>query len=54
MQVYLKKVTTNSTKFKVKTEPFYSYQKPAYLGIIETDNPHFVTSIPFGFDASAF
>ena len=54
MQVYLNKVTANTTRLKVKTEPFSSYQNPACLEIMEADNRHFVKSIPFGFDASAF
>ncbi len=47
-QTYLDKLITNTTKFKVKTEPFYSYQNPAYLGIMETDNLHLVMSQPYG------
>ena len=49
-QTYLDKLITNTTKFKVKTEPFYSYQNPAYLGIMETDNIQTVYSsqlVPF-------
>ena len=46
VQVYLNKLITNTTKFKVKTEPFYSYQNPAYLGIMKTDNIHFLFSSP--------
>ena len=34
---YLSKLVVNTTKFKVITEPYYSYQNPAYLGIIKTD-----------------
>jgi hypothetical protein len=45
-QVYLDKLTTNTTKFKVKTEPFYSYQNPAYLGIMRTDNLHLLFGQP--------
>ncbi len=29
-----------------KTEPFYSYQNPAYLGIIRTDNLYLLASLP--------
>ena len=46
-QVYINKLTTNTTKFKVKTEPFYSYQNPAYLGIMRTDNLHLLASYRF-------
>jgi TolB-like protein len=38
---YLAKLVTNTTKFKVNTEPFYSYQNPAFLGILRMDRFHF-------------
>ena len=41
---YLAKLVTNTTKFKVITTPFYSYQNPAYLGIMRTDRIHFNSS----------
>ncbi len=41
---YLAKLTTNSVKFMVITPPFYSYQNPAYLGILRTDRLHFNAS----------
>jgi len=34
---YLAKLAGNTSKFKVLTEAFYTYQNPAYLGLIETD-----------------
>jgi curli biogenesis system outer membrane secretion channel CsgG len=34
---YLAKLVTNTTKFKVMLEPYYSDQNPAYLGVIRTD-----------------
>jgi TolB-like protein len=34
---YLSKLVVNTTKFKVITEPYYSYQNPAFLGILKTD-----------------
>jgi TolB-like protein len=34
---YLAKLAGNTSKFKVLTEAYYTYQNPAYLGLIETD-----------------
>jgi len=34
---YLSKLVVNTTKFTVMPEPYYSFQNPAYLGIIRTD-----------------
>jgi TolB-like protein len=44
-EYYLAKLVTNTTKFKALTEPYYSYQNPAFLGILRTDSIH--TSISF-------
>lgn len=38
---YLNKLIVNTTKFKVNGEPFYSYQNPAFLGILRMDRIHF-------------
>jgi len=43
---YLSKLIVNTTKFKVMTEPYYSYQNPAYLGIMRTDMMYFSASSP--------
>jgi TolB-like protein len=37
---YLDRLVTNSAKFMVITPPFYSYQNPAFLGILRTDRLH--------------
>ena len=37
---YLAELVTNTAKFKVVTEPYYSYQNPAYLGLLKTDRFH--------------
>ena len=37
---YLAKLVTNTAKFKVVTEPYYSYQNPAYLGLLKADRFH--------------
>ncbi|MBN1835589.1 MAG: hypothetical protein JW820_07045 [Spirochaetales bacterium] len=37
VRYYLSKLTVNTTKFTVMPEPYYSFQNPAYLGIIRTD-----------------
>jgi len=37
---YLAKLVTNTAKFKVITEPYYSYQNPAYLGLLKADRFH--------------
>jgi TolB-like protein len=34
---YLAKLIVNTTKFEIQSEPFYTYQNPAYLGIMKTD-----------------
>jgi len=34
---YLAKLVVNTTKFSVMSEPYYTYQNPAFLGIIRTD-----------------
>jgi len=38
---YLSKLITNTTKFKVMTEQYISYQNPAYLGILRADRFHY-------------
>jgi len=43
-EFYLSKLVTNTSKFKVITEQYISYQNPAYLGIIRTDRFHFAAS----------
>jgi len=40
---YLAKLVTNTAKFKVVTEPYYSYQNPAYLGLMKADRFHCTT-----------
>ena len=40
---YLAKLVVNTTKFKVITEPYFSYQNPAFLGIMKTDRFHLVS-----------
>jgi len=53
---YLAKLVTNTVKFKVITEPYYSYQNPAYLGLLKTDRFHlangnnFISTILYGDD----
>jgi len=39
---YLAKLVVNTPKFKVITEPYFSYQNPAFLGIMKTDRFHLV------------
>ena len=46
---YLSKLITNSAKFMVITPPFYSYQNPAYLGIMRADRLHL--NLSSGLDA---
>ncbi len=41
---FLSKLVTNTSKFKVITEQYISYQNPAYLGILRTDRFHFAVS----------
>jgi TolB-like protein len=43
---YLSKLTVNTTKFQITIEPYYSYQNPAYLGIIKTDRMYLGASMP--------
>ncbi|MBA7621228.1 hypothetical protein ES703_28586 [subsurface metagenome] len=43
---FLNKLVTNTAKFKVLTEPYYSYQSPAYLGGLKTDKLFFGISTP--------
>ncbi len=43
-EYFLSKLVTNTTKFKVITEQYISYQNPAYLGILRTDRFHFAAS----------
>ena len=43
----LKRLITNTAKFKVLTEPYSSYQNPAYPGGLKTDK------LFFGFSGSA-
>jgi TolB-like protein len=43
---YLAKLVVNTTKFKVLLEPYFSYQNPAFLGIIRTDSIHFSGTVP--------
>lgn len=45
-QYYLSKLVVNTTKFTVMPEPYYSYQNPAYLGIIRTDTLSFSAGTP--------
>ncbi|MDA3938228.1 MAG: hypothetical protein PF693_02820 [Spirochaetia bacterium] len=40
-EFYLSKLITNTTKFKIMTEQYISYQNPAYLGVIRTDRFHY-------------
>lgn len=53
---YLSKLITNTTKFKVMTEQYISYQNPAYLGILRTDRFHIGVSraLTADIDASPF
>jgi TolB-like protein len=47
---YLGKLTVNTTKFQITVEPYYTYQNPAYLGIIKTDRLYMGESMPsYGF-----
>ncbi len=43
-EYFLSKLVTNTSKFKVITEQYISYQNPAYLGILRTDRFHFAAS----------
>jgi len=43
---FLAKLVVNTTKFKVLAEPYFSYQNPAFLGIIRTDSLHLLGTIP--------
>jgi hypothetical protein len=49
-EFYLNKLTVNTAKFKIITEPYYSYQNPAYLGELRGDKLYFgtTTSYPLG------
>lgn len=52
---YLAKLVINTTKFQVVTEPFYNYQNPAYLALLQTDRVYFGMSLPAsGFGGPAF
>jgi len=46
VEYYLSKLVVNTTKFKVLMEPYFSYQNPAFLGIIRTDMFFFSGTIP--------
>ncbi len=37
IRIYLSKLTVNTTKFQITTDAFYSFQNPAYLGMLKTD-----------------
>lgn len=43
-QYYLDKIVTNTAKFKVMAEPYFSYQNPAFLGIMKEDRLFFSQS----------
>jgi TolB-like protein len=43
---YLSKLTVNTTKFQVTFDPWYTYQNPAYLGIIKTEKLYLAGSAP--------
>lgn len=49
-EFYLNKLTVNTAKFKIITEPYYSYQNPAYLGELKVDKLFIgtTTSFPLG------
>jgi len=59
---YLAKLVVNTTKFSVMAEPYYTFQNPAFLGIIRTDRLFWSISgfwahmalgaIPFGWSTS--
>jgi len=46
VEYFLAKLVVNTTKFKVLAEPYFSYQNPAFLGIIRTDSMHAIGTIP--------
>ncbi len=46
VEYYLSKLVVNTTRFKVLMEPYFSYQNPAFLGIIRTDMFFFSGTIP--------
>jgi len=43
---YLSKLTVNTTKFQITVEQYYTYQNPAYLGIIQMDRLYLGGSMP--------
>ena len=46
VEYFLTKLVVNTTKFKVLAEPYFSYQNPAFLGIMRTDSIHTSLSFP--------
>ncbi len=46
-EFYLNKLTVNTAKFKIITEPYYSYQNPAYLGELKVDKLFLGTTSAF-------
>lgn len=46
IRMYLSKLTVNTTKFQITTEPYFSFQNPAYLGVIRTDRLYLSMNAP--------
>jgi TolB-like protein len=46
IRLYLSRLTVNTTKFQITTEPYFSFQNPAYLGVIKADRLYLSVNMP--------